>query len=681
MKPIKYFRLLSIMGFVFLNNVINAQQTITLTPSKDAHLYMTLKPGYAYYANTNYGTSNRFYSGEWSATNYRVNQRSVMDFDLSGIPADAVIVEASLSLFSMQPQTNDDYRHGSYIIPNNTGSKPNTSYLERITSSWTETEVTYNTQPSTTAENRIILPESQTTNQDYLDLDVTAMVKDMVNNPSESFGFMIRLVDEVKYCRMAFCSSNHADPARHPKLVIKYTLASKLSVFNDYSLLLKADGSLWGWGCNSSGNLGDGTATDRYAPVKIGANDWKQISAGWGHSLAIKADGTLWAWGLNISGQLGDGTSTERRSPVQVGIAANWEQVAAGYLHSAAIKTDGTLWAWGSNTEGQLGNGTTYNRFTPTQVGTSSDWMKIVAGENFMMAIKTDGTLWAWGSNDYGQLGDETTTDKYTPVQIGTESDWKNISTGGNHSLAVKKNGTLWAWGDNSNGQLGDGTRTNRLTAVRIGTTSDWNDIDAGYNHSLATRTDGTLWAWGNNNYGQLGNGSIGNAEFLPELVEDISGCIQIAAGSTQSLVLKADDQYCGVGGNNYGQLGDGTTKDKTLFNCVTFAMELKSTKAKTNLIEADLKQANPSTPSLFQNYPNPTQGFAIIDYCLSADANDAKIIIYNTSNTVVKQYSIADKGSSNIEVDLQDHPSGVYFYVLYINGTKVDQKKLIISR
>jgi len=167
----------------------------------------------------------------------------------------------------------------------------------------------------------------------------------------------------------------------------------------------------------------------------------------------------------------------------------------------------------------------------------------------------------------------------------------------------------------------------------------------------------------------------------LPELVEDVSGCIQIAAGFSQSVVLKADDLYCGVGGNNYGQLGDGTTIDKALFNCMTFPMALKSTKVQTNLLESDLNQANTSIPSLFQNYPNPTQGIAIIDYCLSADANDAKIVMYNMSNVAVRQYSIADKGSSNIEVDLQDQPSGVYFYVLYINGTIVDQKKLLISR
>ena len=143
-----------------VNQSLSATKTVTLTPSKDAYLYMTLKPGYDYYASTNYGTVTKFYSGEWSASNYRVNQRSVMDFDVASIPADAVILEARLTLYSMTPQTSDDYRHSSSLIKPSSVYKSNASYIERITTTWTESTVTYSTQPATSTSNRLVLPES-----------------------------------------------------------------------------------------------------------------------------------------------------------------------------------------------------------------------------------------------------------------------------------------------------------------------------------------------------------------------------------------------------------------------------------------------------------------------------------------------------------------------------------------
>ncbi len=140
-----------------VNQSLSATKTVTLTPAKDAYLYMTLKPGYDYYASTNYGAVTKFYSGEWSASNYRVNQRSVMDFDVASLPADAVILEAKLTLYSMTPQTSDDYRHSSSLIKPSSVYKSNASYIERITTNWTESTVTYNTQPSTSTLHRLLL--------------------------------------------------------------------------------------------------------------------------------------------------------------------------------------------------------------------------------------------------------------------------------------------------------------------------------------------------------------------------------------------------------------------------------------------------------------------------------------------------------------------------------------------
>jgi alpha-tubulin suppressor-like RCC1 family protein len=680
MKSPVYHKMLAVLGFLLLCTVLNAQKTVTLSPSKDAYLYMTLKPGYEYYANTNYGSSNRFYSGEWSASNYRVNQRSVMDFDISSIPADAVIVEARLTLYAMLPQINDDYRHASFAVRQNSSFKSNASYLERITSPWTETGVTYNTQPATSTKNRLLLPESQAFDENYVDFDVTAMVQDMLNNPGESFGFMMRLQNESKYSRMAFCSREFADSSRRPKLVVTYNLKDKLSTFYYHSFILKTDGSLWAWGGNVSGELGDGTTTAQHTRVQIGSNEWKQVSAGYDHSLAIKNDGTLWGWGFNMAGQVGDGTSIERHSPVQIGAASNWTQVAAGYDHSVALKSDGTLWAWGGNEEGQLGNGTTTGRNKPVQIGTANNWKKIVAHKNMTLALKTDSTLWAWGSNDYGQLGDGTNTDKPEPVQIGT-GKWIRIAAGWDHSMGIKANGTIWTWGYNNYSQLGDGTNTASYKPIQIDTNATWKDISAGFEHSMATKTDGTLWTWGYNYYGQLGNGTSGNSIVSPTLVEGVKDCIQIAAGWNYSVILKTDDQQCGSGTNGFGQLGDGTTSSKTLFNCVSPVVVLKSTATESNLKETAADQIDATRSHLSQNYPNPARDAATVDYYLSPDANNAEIIIYNVSNQASRQYILENKGNSSLEFDLQGLPSGIYIYIMYVNGSIADEKKLVISR
>jgi len=128
--------------------------------------------------------------------------------------------------------------------------------------------------------------------------------------------------------------------------------------------------------------------------------NWKgadAVSAGTAFTLIIGIDGSLWGWGLNTYGQLGDGTDVRRRTPVQIGVSTDWVDVAAGRDHSLALKSDGSLWSWGRNNNGRLGDGTNSERNTPVQVGTSTDWADVAAGRVHTLAIKTDGSLWAWG--------------------------------------------------------------------------------------------------------------------------------------------------------------------------------------------------------------------------------------------------------------------------------------------
>ena len=260
---------------------------------------------------------------------------------------------------------------------------------------------------------------------------------------------------------------------------------------------IRADGTLWTWGSNGSGQLGDGSTTQRLGSVQVGtANIWATVDCGQAHTLAVKSDGTLWAWGNNYEGQLGTGTVGEQLpSPLQVGTASNWAMVACGQYHTVAMKSDGTLWGWGRNGNGQLGDGTGTTTNSPVQVGTANNWVTVASGADHALALKSDGTLWAWGHNGVGQLGDGSTTQRLSPVQVGTANNWATVACGAGHTLAVKGDGTLWGWGDNQYGQLGDGTTTQRLSPVQVGTASNWATVGGGQYHTLALKSDGTLWA------------------------------------------------------------------------------------------------------------------------------------------------------------------------------------------
>jgi len=224
-----------------------------------------------------------------------------------------------------------------------------------------------------------------------------------------------------------------------------------------HSLALKKDGSLWSWGSNFFGELGNGTANTtagRLTPAQVGTDtDWAEIATGHHSSFAIKNDGSLWAWGMNFTGSLGDGTTINRLSPFRIGTESNWASISSYRGNVLAIKKDGSLWAWGENSFGQLGDGTTIQRRTPVQIGTETNWKSVSSGNLLTAALKNDGSIWVWGDLSYG-WGTGTVP---APVQVGTDTDWVDISAGGYHVIAVKKDGSIWTWGNNTFGQLGLG--------------------------------------------------------------------------------------------------------------------------------------------------------------------------------------------------------------------------------
>jgi alpha-tubulin suppressor-like RCC1 family protein len=334
-----------------------------------------------------------------------------------------------------------------------------------------------------------------------------------------------------------------------------------ISVGRYHNTAIRSDGTLWAWGQNFNGVLGQGNQVHRSSPVQIGTSSWVAISSGEAHTLAIKYEGTLWTWGNNFSGVLGQGNKIHRSSPVQIGVV--WKQFA--FYRSwkfnnfvVAIKSDGSMWSWGQNYYGNLGLGTitNYNVVSPTQIGTSS-WSFVSSFRDHVLAIKADNTLWSWGANVWGELGQGDLNYRSSPVQIGTSS-WIAISAGNYHNLAIRSDNTLWAWGYNPNGELGQGDTIDRLSPVQIGTSS-WSSVSAGYLCSFAIKPDGTLWAWGKNRDGVLGQSDLIHRSSPVQ----IGGSWSSISAARQALALKPDKTLWVWGWNNNNLLGLGDENDR----------------------------------------------------------------------------------------------------------------------
>ena len=347
------------------------------------------------------------------------------------------------------------------------------------------------------------------------------------------------------------------------------TNAGRLSGTN-HTIFLRTDGTVWTWGDNSNGQLGNGSTADSSVPVNVAVlTGVTAVSAGNTHSVALRLESgatttTVWTWGNNASGQLGDGTTDQRTMPVQVINLDSVVAVSAGSDHTVALKNDGTVWAWGKNDTGQLGNGSTLASAAPVQVTGLSNIIAVAAGANFTLALKNDDTVWAWGKNDTGQLGNGSTSSSATPVQVSGLVNVVAIGAGDTHGIAIRSDATtlsVWTWGNNTNGQLGVGTTTQHTTPVQVPDLKDVASVAAGADHTVALKTDGTVLAWGSNGNGQLGNGSTTQSD-APVQASGLSGIIAVAGGSQYSMALKNDNTVWTWGSNGNGRLGNGTTTD-----------------------------------------------------------------------------------------------------------------------
>jgi len=305
-----------------------------------------------------------------------------------------------------------------------------------------------------------------------------------------------------------------------------------------FSHAIRSNGVLYGWGRQEDfGNIGDGTNIDRSSPVTVlgGFTDWEKISNGREHSLALRSNGVLYAWGRNTDGVLGDGTITNRISPVTViGGITDWTNFSGGDTHSLALRSNGVLYGWGNNNIGILGVGFIGDVSSPaTIVGGFTDWIEIEAGENISFGIRSNGVLYGWGNS---VVGDGTSTFRDSPVTVlGGFTDWEKISAS-DFVLGLRSNGDLYAWGSNVGGQLGDGTTTERLSPVLvIGGITDWTDtvVSTGQGTSYALRSNGVLYSWGNNGSGELGDGTTTNRSSPVTVVGGITDWTSITAGNS----------------------------------------------------------------------------------------------------------------------------------------------------
>ncbi len=285
-----------------------------------------------------------------------------------------------------------------------------------------------------------------------------------------------------------------------------------------------ADGTIYAWGLNTGGDVGDGTTYSQRTPVKVIRNfdPTSKIVRGESHTVAIAANGRLWAWGDNTVGQLGTGAVTAQSSPVSVSHSSSFVAIAGDNArHTLAIGGgDGRLWAWGTGTNGRLGNNSTDTQSYPVSVNDANSFIGIAVGQSHSAAIRgSDGTAWCWGGNGFGQIGDNSITDKSTPTSVVGGISFTSIASGGDHTVAIGGGtGYLWSWGLNSYGQLGNGTITNSSSPVSLSGsfgTASFIKVACGLSHTVAIMgSDGSAWAWGRNDQGQIGSTAATGGSF-----------------------------------------------------------------------------------------------------------------------------------------------------------------------
>jgi alpha-tubulin suppressor-like RCC1 family protein len=362
--------------------------------------------------------------------------------------------------------------------------------------------------------------------------------------------------------------------------VTGYDLVTGWGAYRGYNLvddLTDPDRAIWSWGDNTCGELGPeapsgASPTAAMSPQLAGI---VQLAVGLNFASALRSDGSVWSWGYNVDGELGNGAYSTASNPTvavpgEVSGLASVLAISAGGEHTAALRSDGTIWSWGDNRYGELGNGATassapYGSDVPVEANSITGAIGVSAGAAHSLAVTSSETVCAWGDNTYGQLGTGSLAASNVPVALSGLSGIVAVAAGAHHSLALGANGTVWAWGYNSSGELGYGsvgstsTTPTQLSGISGVVAIAAGGVYSGPGFSLALRCDGTVWAWGDNSSGELGNCSF-TASQIPVRVTGVSGAVGIAAGKYHAMALTDTGAVWAWGANGSGQLGNGTT-------------------------------------------------------------------------------------------------------------------------
>lgn len=371
----------------------------------------------------------------------------------------------------------------------------------------------------------------------------------------------------ILFAFIASCNASSSNNNSSPHVVAVDTAGS-------LSVALMSDGTIWAWGESSLAHLGP-TNMDTmpnqfdfvWTPVncnvstQLNISNVKSVSIGDNYIIFLKEDGTIWAWGDNQFGQLGNGEYDDTKNNVnkeivQVANLTNIIAISAGGSHCLALKNDGTIWAWGSNRYGELGDGKTSNgEFVPVQVTSLSHVIGISAGYFYSVALTDNGSVWTWGNNGFDDGNNES---RPFPVKLSI-SNVTAISAGLNdYSLALKRDGTVWIWGDNVGQYLDE--------PVKIGGLSGIVAVSAGNSQSMALGGDGSVWIWGENQEGQLGLGVLYGPDITtPVKVSGLTNIVMVSTGNFYNLALSNDGTVWGWGDNRYGQIGNGIDEGHVL--------------------------------------------------------------------------------------------------------------------
>jgi alpha-tubulin suppressor-like RCC1 family protein len=354
---------------------------------------------------------------------------------------------------------------------------------------------------------------------------------------------------------------------------------------------IKTDNTLYCWGVNNNGQIGNGTSgTNVLYPAQV-SGAWSDVrmqddpNPGPGQTCGIKIDGSMYCWGSNENLQGGYPTTGSSNVPRAVTFGGTWDSLAVGTYSACAIKAaDKTVWCWGKDDQGERGDGGGDGGSSAIAVQESSgaSWRLITgggeyAGSQTFCGIKADDTGWCWGNNDNGQVGDNTSgTARFSPTALSVTgvTTWKTISSGDPVACGIKTDGTLWCWGSNEFGTTGNGVvggagaKTKLPTAVSTTGVTTWKSVSAGSYTACGIKTDDTGWCWGYGNEGNIGDGAPTNRgnpyEFLPGAKWKM-----INAGSWPACGIMLNGTLWCWGENEYGGQGIGHTNQTNIPNYV----------------------------------------------------------------------------------------------------------------